>query len=79
MTVELRVKLSFWSLNPGVVFRLVTMKAKAVILTSGTLSPTQTFASELQADFKYILEANHVIEPSQANSFLMGGLGGQHS
>lgn len=56
---------SFWCLNPGVIFRKMALESKSVILTSGTLSPLATFASELQTEFKYNLEASHVIDPSQ--------------
>ncbi|KAI9316736.1 helicase C-terminal domain-containing protein [Dichotomocladium elegans] len=58
-------KLAFWCLNPGVVFNEISTKAHSVILTSGTLSPLNTFASELQTEFPIRLEANHVIDKSQ--------------
>lgn len=58
-------KLGFWCLNPGVIFQDMCASTKSVILTSGTLSPMDTFASELETSFPGKLEANHVIEPSQ--------------
>ncbi|KAL1928650.1 hypothetical protein VTP01DRAFT_2436 [Rhizomucor pusillus] len=58
-------KLAFWCLNPGVIFRDVIDKAHSVVLTSGTLSPLNTFSSELQTEFPIRLEANHVINKSQ--------------
>ncbi|KAG0185736.1 Fanconi anemia group J protein [Apophysomyces sp. BC1034] len=58
-------KLGFWCLNPGVVFRQLSDITHSIVLTSGTLSPLATFASELDAQFKIRLEANHVIDSSQ--------------
>ncbi|KAG1337169.1 hypothetical protein G6F62_005997 [Rhizopus arrhizus] len=58
-------KLGFWCLNPGIIFQDMCAKTKSVILTSGTLSPMDTFASELDTKFSGKLEANHVIDPSQ--------------
>ncbi|KAF9565157.1 Fanconi anemia group J protein [Mortierella alpina] len=55
----------FWCLNPGVIFRTMSMKTRSVILTSGTLSPMDSFASELQASFPIRLEAGHVVDHSQ--------------
>ncbi|KAI8144490.1 helicase C-terminal domain-containing protein [Fennellomyces sp. T-0311] len=58
-------KFGFWCLNPGIVFRNMADSVRSVILTSGTLSPLDTFASELETPFPIRLEANHVIEKSQ--------------
>ncbi|KAG0741654.1 hypothetical protein G6F23_007418 [Rhizopus arrhizus] len=58
-------KISFWCLNPGIIFQDMCAETKSVILTSGTLSPMETFASELETDFHGKLEANHVVDPSQ--------------
>ena len=41
------------------------MPLRSVLLTSGTLSPLESFAHELQLGFKYTLENPHVIEPNQ--------------
>jgi Fanconi anemia group J protein len=57
--------IAFWCLNPEVVFREIAESAKAVILTSGTLSPMETFSSELGVRFDHTLEAMHVIEKGQ--------------
>ncbi|KAJ1934497.1 hypothetical protein FBU59_005677, partial [Linderina macrospora] len=57
--------LAFWSLNPGVIFKEIAEKSRSVILTSGTLSPLSSYASELQVDFMSTLEANHVIGPDR--------------
>ncbi|KAF9130769.1 Fanconi anemia group J protein [Mortierella sp. 14UC] len=55
----------FWCLNPGVIFRPLSATARSVILTSGTLSPMDSFASELQTRFAVQLEAGHVVNESQ--------------
>ncbi|KAJ2082205.1 Fanconi anemia group J protein [Coemansia sp. RSA 988] len=52
----------FWTMNPGVVFEEIASKAWSIVLTSGTLSPLDSYASELQVDFASTLEANHVID-----------------
>jgi regulator of telomere elongation helicase 1 len=41
------------------------MPLRSVLLTSGTLSPLESFAHELQLGFKYTLENPHVINPEQ--------------
>eukprot|EP00899_Mesostigma_viride_P027820 jgi/Mesvir1/8222/Mv12510-RA.2 len=68
------VDLCLWCLNPAVAFTKVASKARSVILTSGTLSPMCSFASELGTEFKVRLEANHVIEKEQvwAGALAMG-------
>ena len=38
---------------------------RCIVLSSGTLSPMDTFASELGTPFPISLEANHVIKKSQ--------------
>ncbi|KAJ2772430.1 hypothetical protein IWQ56_001378, partial [Coemansia nantahalensis] len=57
--------LALWSMNPGVVFSEIAEEARSVVLTSGTLSPVGSYASELQAEFASTLEANHVIDPQR--------------
>jgi Fanconi anemia group J protein len=39
--------------------------AKTVILTSGTLSPLDSFSSELNAPFPIVAELRHIISPEQ--------------
>ncbi|KAJ4776888.1 hypothetical protein LUZ62_061145 [Rhynchospora pubera] len=53
---------SLWCLNPSVVFRDIANLSLSVILTSGTLSPMGSFASELGVQFETIMEAPHVID-----------------
>jgi len=44
---------------------------RSVILTSGTLAPMTSFASELGIPFPIQLEANHIISASQASRSLL--------
>nr|XP_033778676.1 Fanconi anemia group J protein isoform X3 [Geotrypetes seraphini] len=57
--------LNFWCLNPAVAFSEVSGNARSIVLTSGTLSPMESFSSELGVKFCIQLEANHVINKSQ--------------
>ena len=50
-------------------FAEISDDARSVILTSGTLSPMNTFQSELGAAFPIQLEASHVIGKSQVWAF----------
>lgn len=59
------VTFGFWCLSPEVVFGPLAQIAKSIILTSGTLAPMDTFASELKVSFPVRLEAMHIIEKSQ--------------
>ncbi|XP_067864601.1 Fanconi anemia group J protein isoform X2 [Heptranchias perlo] len=56
--------LNFWCLNPAVAFSDLT-SVRTIVLTSGTLSPMESFSSELGVKFSIQLEANHVIDSSQ--------------
>lgn len=56
---------SFLCLNPGAVFQELKTTTRSIILTSGTLSPMQSFQSELGTQFPIALEANHVIKRDQ--------------
>jgi len=52
---------SLWCLNPAVAFRKLERSTHSIILTSGTLSPMDSFASELGTEFPIKLEAPHVV------------------
>ncbi|KAM7443565.1 Fanconi anemia group J protein [Porites harrisoni] len=65
MRKEWTHSLNFWCLNPAVIFSELGSQARCIILTSGTLSPMDTFSSELGVKFPIQLEANHVIANSQ--------------
>lgn len=56
-------KLNVWCLSSKLVFQELNKKVRAIILASGTLSPLSSFSAELQINFKYSMEGNHVIKP----------------
>ncbi|XP_050434380.1 Fanconi anemia group J protein homolog isoform X2 [Adelges cooleyi] len=56
---------SFLCLNPAAVFQDLKVSLRSIILTSGTLSPMDSFQSELGTQFPIALEANHVIKADQ--------------
>ncbi|XP_060833332.1 Fanconi anemia group J protein homolog isoform X1 [Rhopalosiphum padi] len=56
---------SFLCLNPAAVFDELKSTVRNIILTSGTLSPMQSFQSELGTQFPIALEAAHVIKRDQ--------------
>jgi Fanconi anemia group J protein len=41
------VQMCLWTLNPAIAFRNLAQRAHSLILTSGTLAPMDTFASEV--------------------------------
>ncbi|GLT52921.1 hypothetical protein SLA2020_262300 [Shorea laevis] len=58
--------LSWWCFNPGIALEAFPrLGVGSVILTSGTLSPMDSFAQELKLEFPVRLENPHVIKPSQ--------------
>ncbi|CAI5724717.1 unnamed protein product [Peronospora effusa] len=58
---EWELKMCIWCLNAAVAFSDIANQAHSVILTSGTLSPMESFAGELGVNFSIRLEANHVV------------------
>jgi Rad3-related DNA helicase len=58
-------QLCIWCLHASVGFSDISEQCHSVILASGTLSPLDSFAGELGADFPVRVEASHVIQPSQ--------------
>lgn len=58
--------LSWWCFNPGIAMEeFLRLGVGSVILTSGTLSPLDSFAQELKLEFPVRLENPHVICSSQ--------------
>uniref|UniRef100_A0A8C5AH78 Regulator of telomere elongation helicase 1 n=1 Tax=Gadus morhua TaxID=8049 RepID=A0A8C5AH78_GADMO len=58
--------LSYWCFSPG--FSMQDLKrqgVRSIILTSGTLSPLQSFTAEMQIPFPVALENTHVIQRDQ--------------
>ena len=68
--------MGFWCFNAGVGFsQLQKLNPLSLILTSGTLSPLNTFEAELQIRFNQKLECPHVINCEQVNiSVLSSGM-----
>ncbi|CAG0896403.1 unnamed protein product [Darwinula stevensoni] len=64
-TMESQLTLHFWCMHPGVAFQVLKKELRSIILTSGTLSPMNSFESELATPFQIHLEASHVIDSSQ--------------
>ncbi|GFP88878.1 regulator of telomere elongation helicase 1 [Phtheirospermum japonicum] len=58
--------LSWWCFNPGISMEeFAKLGVGSIILTSGTLSPMDSFAEELKLDFPIRLENPHVISDNQ--------------
>ncbi|XP_038900181.1 regulator of telomere elongation helicase 1 homolog isoform X2 [Benincasa hispida] len=58
--------LSWWCFNPGIALEAFPKKeVGSIILTSGTLSPLDSFVQELKLDFPIRLENPHVISSNQ--------------
>lgn len=63
---EKSYKLSFWCFYPGLAMQsLMSTGLRSLIVTSGTLSPLDSFAYELGTPFPIRLENPHVIPASQ--------------
>jgi len=63
--------LEVWCFNPAIAFQQVVNDCRSVILTSGTLTPQDSFSSELGCVFKQKFIADHVIPPT---SLFVGAL-----
>ena len=61
---ESAVTLSLWALNPALAFNDLAGPgaARCVVLTSGTLAPLNSFASELGVQFPIRMEAPHCVD-----------------
>ena len=64
VTVEMGI-VNFFCMNPAVAMSKLVKKASSILLISGTLSPTGTFASELGCQFPIKLSAPHVVDLKQ--------------
>ncbi|CAM9111560.1 unnamed protein product [Discosporangium mesarthrocarpum] len=62
----MQTKLCFWCMSAGVCFsKINSLQVHSLVLSSGTLSPLDSFAGELRIDFEVRLEAPHVIDVSK--------------
>lgn len=59
--------IDFWCLNPGITFKQIVQELKpiSIVLTSGTMSPMDSYEAELKIDFKLKLSCRHVIDPEK--------------
>ena len=58
--------LAFWCFDPGLGFsKLRELNPRSIILTSGTLSPMDSTASELKNPFPIRIECPHVVDKQQ--------------
>jgi hypothetical protein len=64
-----------WCFNPALVFAPLAKQARCVVVTSGTLSPMQSFQGELGVPFPIKLEAPHIIPARQVFVQSFGGMG----
>lgn len=53
---------TLWCMNPAASYVALKTRARSVVLTSGTLSPLNAFAGELDCQFNHTLEASHVCD-----------------
>uniref|UniRef100_A0A1I8EUP1 Helicase ATP-binding domain-containing protein n=1 Tax=Wuchereria bancrofti TaxID=6293 RepID=A0A1I8EUP1_WUCBA len=60
-----RVAISFWCMRPSVAYLDAFKGCRSVILASGTLSPTDTFRTELGTTFQQEMEGNQIIPDEQ--------------
>jgi regulator of telomere elongation helicase 1 len=59
-------KIGFWCFNPALCMQSIAgLKPRSILLTSGTLSPLESFSAELGLNFEHKLENPHVINPKQ--------------
>ncbi|TGZ47264.1 Fanconi anemia group J protein homolog isoform X2 [Temnothorax longispinosus] len=52
-------------MNPAIVFAPLARTVRSMIVTSGTLTPTTSFQSELGTQFPHIVNPNHIIPKEQ--------------
>ncbi|MEW5308935.1 MAG: hypothetical protein WDW38_000855 [Sanguina aurantia] len=75
-----KVQMGLWTMSPALVFAPLAALCHSVVLTSGTLSPLESFAVELGVQFAVRLETAHVIDMRQVwtgvfTNFLEAGRG----
>ncbi|KAJ2553025.1 hypothetical protein EV175_003089 [Coemansia sp. RSA 1933] len=57
--------LALWAMRPGIIFSELSQLCHSIVLTSGTLSPLASYASELRTEFASSLETDHIINPDR--------------
>ncbi len=56
---------SFYCMNPAVAFSEIKKECRSICISSGTLTPLDSFSSELDIHFRHNVSCRHVIEPSR--------------
>ncbi|KAI6177065.1 DNA helicase [Aphelenchoides bicaudatus] len=59
------VKFSFWSMMPSIAFKDAFSQSRSIILASGTLTPNETFCSELGVNFDYKMSGEQIVPPER--------------
>ena len=61
-------KIGFWCFSAGLAMKqLAELGPRSILLTSGTLSPMESFQAELGIEFNQKLENPHVIDHKQVS------------
>ncbi|CAF4004893.1 unnamed protein product [Adineta steineri] len=59
-------KLHYWCLSPGFAMRQLCMQnTRSILLTSGTLSPIDSFKTQLSIPFDIVIQNDHIIGENQ--------------
>uniref|UniRef100_A0A0N5B5H1 DNA helicase n=1 Tax=Strongyloides papillosus TaxID=174720 RepID=A0A0N5B5H1_STREA len=66
------VKLELWCLDPSLGFKDAFNNVRSIILASGTLSPIDTFISELGLKFESIVQGDQIIPKEQIFASVIG-------
>uniref|UniRef100_A0A0N5C376 DNA helicase n=1 Tax=Strongyloides papillosus TaxID=174720 RepID=A0A0N5C376_STREA len=66
------VKLDIWCLDPSLCFDDAFHNVHSIVLASGTLSPIDTFISELGKEFEYIVRGDQIIPKEQIFASVIG-------
>jgi hypothetical protein len=66
--------MSIWCLNPACIFKEIDDEARAVVVTSGTLSPMDSFASELGVSFATPVSTDHVVAKENVSLLLSSAI-----
>lgn len=68
LSQESKLVLNVLCMNPAVIFSPIEKSVRSIILSSGTLTPTLSFAAELGAEFPIVLQTGHVISSNQVRN-----------
>lgn len=63
---EWEFAIGFWCMDPSIAFKDLH-ESRSIIVMSGTLSPMESFSSELSTKFPIQLEARHITPEDNVN------------